>query len=80
MMALNLTVGRWNLSFELGRQAEPEEPSASITLSDGSEVADDPDSDIEAGFGFGPVIVGEKGPELYDFPDGGTIARPEDLR
>ena len=87
MMSLALALGRWNLSFELGRTEEPEEAPARVTLSDNSEPAEAYEPDVEDGFGFvtarydapgwtGPaVIVGEDGPEFWEFPPGAQVYR-----
>lgn len=56
MVSLALTLGRWNLSFELGRADEPEEAPLRVALSDLSEAAET-DPDAEASFGFGPAEV-----------------------
>lgn len=55
MLSLSLSLGRWNLNFELGRAEEPEEAPLRVALNDNSELAEAYEPDIEDGFGFAPV-------------------------
>lgn len=72
MVSLELTVGRWELSFSLGKA---EDAVAVVRLSDLSSIAESEEEDAEeASFGF--RIVGEPGPEIIypeDFPPGSVI-------
>lgn len=79
MLSLSLSVGSWNLSFELGKsQEEPESAVERVTLSDGTEIgAVYAEEQAIAGYGFS-CIVGEAGPELIDpedFGPGACVAR-----
>lgn len=59
MVSLELTVGPWALSFSLGR-AEETTTLRVVSLSDLSEVAEDPEDEPEASFGFS---LGHKRPK-----------------
>lgn len=54
MVSLSLAIGRWALSFELGRAEEAADPVEVVTLGDGTEVADVDLSGVTVAFGFAP--------------------------